>query len=112
MRRDPDAPVYVISVAAKLTGLPAWLLRLLDQEGIVVPTRTEKNRRLYSDNDVARLQRIRYLTEERGVNVAGVKVILEMEERGYRVMDERESKENLVPQQEPDIYTPDEGSGR
>lgn len=110
MRRDPDAPVYVISVAAKLTGLPAWLLRLLDQEGIVVPTRTEKNRRLYSDNDVARLQRIRYLTEERKVNVAGVKVILEMEERGYRVVDEPGSNETLVPQQGLNTAAPEEGS--
>lgn len=80
MRPDGDVPVYVISVAAKLTGLPAWMLRLLDQEGIVVPTRTDKNRRLYSDNDIARLERIRNLTEERGVNMAGVRVILELEE--------------------------------
>jgi MerR family transcriptional regulator/heat shock protein HspR len=84
MRPEGDAPVYVISVAAKLTGLPAWMLRLLDQEGIVVPTRTDKNRRLYSDNDVARLERIRHLTEERGVNMAGVKVILEIEEEAAK----------------------------
>ena len=82
MRPDRDAPVYVISVAAKLTGLPAWMLRLLDLEGIVIPTRTDKNRRLYSDNDIAKLERIRYLTEERGVNMAGVRVILEMENAG------------------------------
>lgn len=81
MRPDGDAPVYVISVAARLSGLPPWMLRLLDQEGIVVPTRTDKNRRLYSDNDIARLERVRYLTEERGVNMAGVRVILEMESR-------------------------------
>ena len=80
MRPVGDAPVYVISVAAKLTSLPAWMLRLLDQEGLVVPTRTDKNRRLYSDNDIARLERIRHLTEERGVNMAGVRVILELEE--------------------------------
>src|SRR5438105_12746552 len=79
MRPDGDAPLYVISVAARLAGLPAWMLRLLDQEGIVIPTRTEKNRRLYSDNDLERLERIRYLTVERGVNMAGVKVILEMD---------------------------------
>jgi MerR family transcriptional regulator/heat shock protein HspR len=84
MRPEGDAPVYVISVAAKLTGLPAWMLRLLDQEGIVVPTRTDKNRRLYSDDDIARLERIRHLTEERGVNMAGVKVILEIEEEAVR----------------------------
>jgi MerR family transcriptional regulator, heat shock protein HspR len=85
MRPDGDAPVYVISVASKLTGLPAWMLRLLDQEGIVIPSRTEKNRRLYSDNDIARLERIRFLTEDRGVNMAGVKLILEMEEKGVQV---------------------------
>ena len=82
MRHTGDAPVYVISVAARLSGLPPWMLRLLDQEGLVVPTRTDKNRRLYSDNDIARLERIRHLAEERGVNLAGVKVILEMEEMG------------------------------
>lgn len=80
MRPEGDVPVYVISVAARLTGLPAWMLRLLDQEGVVIPTRTEKNRRLYSDNDLVRLERVRYLTEVKGVNMAGVKVILEMEE--------------------------------
>lgn len=74
-------PVYVISVAARLAGLPCWVLRVLDQEGIVVPVRTDSNRRLYCDNDITLLARVRYLTEDRGVNVAGVKVILEMEGR-------------------------------
>src|SRR5450432_4016571 len=77
----PDDPVYVISVAAKLAGLPSWTLRVLDKEGIVCPKRTEKDRRLYSDRDIARLARVRYLTEERGVNIAGVKLIIEMEEQ-------------------------------
>lgn len=72
-------PVYVISVAARLAGLPCWVLRVLDQEGIVVPVRTDSNRRLYADADIALLARVRYLTEERGVNIAGVKVVLEIE---------------------------------
>ena len=75
----PDEPVYVISIAAKLAGLPSWTLRVLDKEGVVRPQRTAKDRRLYSDRDVALLARIRYLTEERGVNMNGVKLILEME---------------------------------
>ena len=75
----PDEPVYVISIAAKLAGLPAWTLRVLDKEGIVRPQRTATDRRLYSDRDVALLARIRYLTEERGVNMNGVRLILEME---------------------------------
>jgi MerR family transcriptional regulator/heat shock protein HspR len=74
-----DEPVYVISVAAKLAGLPSWTLRVLDKEGIVCPQRTSKDRRLYSDRDIAKLARVRYLTEERGVNMNGVKLILEME---------------------------------
>jgi MerR family transcriptional regulator/heat shock protein HspR len=77
--RANDEPVYVISVAARLVGLPGWVLRVLDQEGIVVPSRTDSNRRLYSDKDIVLLNRVRHLTEERGVNIAGVKVILEME---------------------------------
>ncbi len=74
-----DDPVYVISIAAKLAGLPSWTLRVLDKEGVVRPQRTAKDRRLYSDRDIALLARIRYLTEERGVNMNGVKLILEME---------------------------------
>ncbi len=74
-----DEPVYVISIAAKLAELPSWTLRVLDKEGVVRPKRTAKDRRLYSDRDIALLGRIRYLTEERGVNMNGVKLILEME---------------------------------
>ena len=74
-----DEPVYVISIAAKLAELPSWTLRVLDKEGVVRPQRTAKDRRLYSDRDIALLARIRYLTEERGVNMNGVKLILEME---------------------------------
>lgn len=82
MQTNGNDPVYVISVAARLAGLPCWVLRVLDQENIVVPVRTDSNRRLYSDNDITLLARVRYLTEERGVNIAGVKVILEMEHAG------------------------------
>jgi MerR family transcriptional regulator/heat shock protein HspR len=83
MQASGSEPVYVISVAARLAGLQCWVLRVLDQEGIVVPVRTDSNRRLYSDNDIALLARVYYLTQSppngRGVNIAGVKVILEME---------------------------------
>jgi MerR family transcriptional regulator/heat shock protein HspR len=79
MQGTGDEPVYVISVAARLAGLPCWVLRVLDDEGIVVPVRTDSNRRLYSDNDLTLLARVRHLTEELGVNIRGVKVILEME---------------------------------
>jgi len=83
-------PLYVISVAARLAGLPSWTLRVLDKEGIVRPERTAKDRRLYSDRDIALLGRIRYLTEERGVNMNGVRLILEME--GYGPAREPEAE--------------------
>ncbi len=78
--RTDDDPLYVISVAAKLVGMPAWTLRVLDEQGIVTPKRTEKNRRLYSDRDLIRLNRVRILTEEQGVNMNGVRLILKLEE--------------------------------
>lgn len=79
LQEASEEPVYVISIAARLAGLPSWTLRVLDKEGIVRPRRTAKDRRLYSDRDLALLARIRYLSEERGVNMNGVRLILEME---------------------------------
>lgn len=76
-----DEPLYVISVAAKLVQMPTWTLRVLDEQGIVVPKRTDKKRRLYSDRDLARLARVRTLTEEEGVNINGVRLILQIEEQ-------------------------------
>ena len=97
MSHQENEPVYVISVAARLAGLPGWILRVLDQEGIVAPQRTGSNRRLYSDADIKTLARVRELTENRGVNVAGVKVILEMErvasEAGGRDSTDQDAQE-------------------
>jgi MerR family transcriptional regulator/heat shock protein HspR len=88
-----DEPVYVISVAAKLAELPSWTLRVLDKEGIVCPKRTSKDRRLYSDRDIDKLARVRYLTEERGVNMNGVKLILEMEEEASAAERDRRAQD-------------------
>ncbi len=71
-------PRYVISVAARLVGTSPHALRSFERAGLITPVRTESNRRLYSDADLARLCRIVQLTAQ-GVNLAGVKVILEME---------------------------------
>ena len=76
-----DEPLYVISVAAKLVRMPTWQLRVLDEQSIVIPRRTEKNRRLYSDQDLAKLARVRALTEVEGVNMNGVRLILRLEEQ-------------------------------
>src|SRR3989442_9576530 len=71
-------PVYVISIAASLAGCHPRTLRIYEEEGLVDPARTDTNIRLYSDEDVRRVRAIRYLTQVRGVNLAGVKLLLQL----------------------------------
>ncbi len=71
-------PVYVISIAAGLAGCHPRTLRIYEEEGLLEPVRTETNIRLYSDDDLQRVRVIRYLTKVRGVNLAGVKLLLHM----------------------------------
>ncbi len=78
---SPDEPVYVISVVSKLVELPVWTLRALDKAGIVKPKRIGKKSRLYSLKDVKRLEYIHYLMEDKGVNIRGIKIILELESK-------------------------------
>ena len=70
-------PVYVISIAANLAGCHPRTLRIYEEEGLLEPVRTETNIRLYSDDDLQRVRVIRYLTQVRGVNLAGVKLLLQ-----------------------------------
>ena len=86
--RDPERPVYVISVAATLVSAHPRTLRIYEDEGLLCPARTPSNIRLYSENDIRRLTWIRHLTRERGVNLAGIKLLFELEERlGARILE-------------------------
>jgi len=76
---SPDEPVYVISVVSKLVDLPVWTLRQLDKSGVVKPKRIGRKSRLYSLKDVKRLEYVHYLMEDKGVNIHGIKIILEKE---------------------------------
>ncbi|MEW5954810.1 MAG: MerR family transcriptional regulator [Bacillota bacterium] len=73
--------LYIISVAARLAGVHPRTLRIYETEGLIRPQRTEGKIRLYSDMDIARVKYIRFLTREKGVNLAGVRIILELESR-------------------------------
>src|ERR671917_1546953 len=87
-RRDPTRPVYVISVAAELVRVHPRTLRIYELEGLICPARTRSNIRLYSENDVRRVLWIRHLTRNLGVNLAGVRVLFELEERlGMRILE-------------------------
>jgi MerR family transcriptional regulator/heat shock protein HspR len=80
-------PRYVISVVSRLVEVPAHTLRTYDRLGLLSPARTGGGTRLYSDADVQRIKRIVELTRQ-GVNLTGVKVILEMETTHSEQRDE------------------------
>lgn len=87
-RTDPTRPVYVISVAATLVSAHPRTLRIYEDEGLVCPARTPTNIRLYSEEDIRRILWIRHLTRDRGVNLAGVRTLFELEERlGQRILE-------------------------
>ena len=73
-----DRPVYMISVAAELAGVHPQTLRIYERKGLVRPKRTQGNTRRYSDADVELLRWIQALTQDEGINLAGVKHIMEM----------------------------------
>jgi MerR family transcriptional regulator/heat shock protein HspR len=74
-----DAPVFVISVAASLAGMHAQTLRQYDRLGLVTPGRTVGGGRRYSARDVALLREVQRLSQDEGVNLAGIKRIIELE---------------------------------
>lgn len=74
-----DAPVFVISVAAELAGMHAQTLRQYDRLGLVTPGRTVGGGRRYSARDVALLREVQRLSQEDGVNLAGIKRIIDLE---------------------------------
>ena len=73
-----DEPVFMISVAARILGLRTQTLRYYERLGLVEPTRTRGNQRVYSQRDVEKVQHIRELIGDLGVNLAGVEVILRL----------------------------------
>jgi MerR family transcriptional regulator/heat shock protein HspR len=91
MQKDKDEPIYTISIAARLVRpmkdgngtekpLHAQTLRMYEREGLVKPKRMGRNR-LYSDRDIERLRQIQHYTQDLGVNLAGVEIILDLMEQ-------------------------------
>ena len=79
---------YMISVVAKSYGIHPQTLRLYEREGLLKPSRTEGNTRLYSEDDLRQLELILNLTRELGVNLAGVEIILNMRAKMERMQEE------------------------
>lgn len=81
---DRARGLYMISVAAELAGMHPQTLRIYESRGLITPKRSAKNTRLYSEEDVERLQRIQELTTELGMNLAGVEKVFELEQELVR----------------------------
>lgn len=101
---DPkDKPLYMISVAAELTGMHPQTLRVYEQKGLVTPGRSRGNTRLYSQRDIERLNLISKLTDE-GINLAGVVRILDMRERMLEREQEVDELRARVRQLEDEVH--------
>lgn len=95
MNTEETEPRYAISIAAKMIGVRPHTLRYYERVGIIEPSRSRGNIRLYSNRDITLLCRAKKLMDELGVNLAGIEVILRMLRQIYELqnqLDERESE--------------------
>ncbi len=100
---DATRGVYVISVAAELTGLHPQTLRIYERRGLVEPRRTGGGSRRYSEADLAKLRRIVELTEE-GLNLEGVRRVIELEEEVARLRNELEAERRRARERERELH--------
>ena len=96
---DRDEPVYVISVAAELAGMHPQTLRTYERKGLIEPSRTSGNTRRYSARDGDRLKLIQPLTQEEGLNLAGVRMVIDM----YAQMERMRERADLLERQLHDV---------
>lgn len=89
---DKDRPLYVISVAAELVDMHPQTLRLYERKGLIEPSRSSGKTRLYSQRDIEHLREIRRLTQELGVNLAGVEEIIRLRRQLDTLQDKMEGR--------------------
>jgi MerR family transcriptional regulator/heat shock protein HspR len=102
-RKEERSAVYVISVAAELAGVHPQTLRVYERKGLLQPERTSGNTRRYSAYDIARLRRIQELTQRDGVNLAGARMVLRLEEQLDRMSRDLERMASRVQELEADV---------
>jgi len=96
MNFDENEPRYVISIAARMVGVQTYTLRYYEKIGIIEPSRSQGNIRLYSERDIAQLRRVKTLMDDLGVNLAGIEVVLRMAQRMNELQHEMEELEAEV----------------
>ena len=90
---EQDDPIFVISVAARLVEMHPQTLRYYERAGLLKPTRSSGKIRLYSQREIERLRKIQRLTNELGVNLAGVEIIMDLTERLDNMQNEMSQRE-------------------
>ncbi len=98
MAREQNEPRYVISVAAKILGIQTHTLRYYERIGVIEPSRSRGNIRLYSERDLEQLRRVKALIEDLGVNLAGAEVILRMAHQIATLQDRVQELETEINQ--------------
>jgi MerR family transcriptional regulator/heat shock protein HspR len=93
---DRDEPMYVISVAARLLETHPQTLRYYERMGLLKPTRSSGKIRLYSQREIERLRKIQRLTNELGVNLAGVEIIIDLTERLENLQAQMKQREEQL----------------
>ena len=91
---DEKEPRYVISIAARMVGVRTHTLRYYERIGIIEPSRSRGNIRLYSESDIAQLRRVKTLMDDLGVNLAGVEVIMRMVQRMLELQNQVQELED------------------
>ena len=91
-RMDRNEPLYLIGVAARLCEVHPQTLRMYERLGLVRPARIGTKNRMYSDADIERLLQIQRLTQDMGVNLAGVEVILDLLDKMHRMQEQMDTE--------------------
>lgn len=88
---DENTPVYTISIAARLAGVHPQTLRIYERHKIIKPRRSSGNIRLYSQKDIEKVKEAQRIIKQYGVNIAGIRLILELEEKVDQLIRENEA---------------------
>ena len=99
-----NEPRYVISIAARMVGVRTYTLRYYEKVGVIEPSRSRGNLRLYSERDIAHLRRVKTLMDDMGVNLAGVEVIMRMVQQMLELQNQvQELESELNRFEEPEL---------
>jgi MerR family transcriptional regulator, heat shock protein HspR len=98
LKEERSEPRYVISVAAKILGIQTHTLRYYEKIGVIEPSRSRGNIRLYSERDLDQLRRMKTLIEDLGVNLAGAEIILRMAEHIATLQHRLQEMEDVISQ--------------